>query len=362
MLYHRDGEGSFLRDIMRKKGYGKAAVVAVVLLALVVLSCGEPLGPSGFAWVEKAYVPWDWRLSAVGPKGVYCIVKEWGEGVQHLVVFDGSQFLVDYEVSGVIKDVGFAGDAGFLSYTPIVSGEEVNEAVLVQLKDGVWKEVLRTPEYKRFVDVSPINADACWLTAWAQNGSIHILRYESGHLADYGDAMSPDPELVAYSSRDNTFYAVTPIPINEPTAEVIVWATSDDGSSWRRETWTVPGGYEINNITDVTASPEALYLTCHVTAGDWEYYAVVNRSGAAGAGTYEFAFITWTSPETFALSEAAFSDDGHGVAVGLGGSVYYDAPDWVRETTDPSLHLYYPVADPRGGFWCMDPYHLFWHP
>jgi hypothetical protein len=348
-------------DVTRKV-YIRALAVAAALAALVVLSCGEPLGATGFAWVKKADAPFAWYLHAVGPKGVYGIYNDDNENVGRLFVFNGSQFLVDYEVAGEMRDVGFAGDAGFLSYT-LNPHTEQEEAVLTQLKGGTWTEVLRAPAYEAFWTVSPINANACWLAGTKQNGASHLLRYEGGHLVDYGDGMSPDPELVAYSPGNNTFYAIT--PINESTAEVVVWATSDDGSSWRRETWTVPGGYEINNITDVTTSPEALYITCRLTAGDWEYYAVVKRSGPAGDGEYEFVFITWTSPETFALDEAAFRDDGHGVAVGLGGSVYYDAPEWRREATIPYLHLYHPVADPGGGFWCTSSIYggsLLWHP
>ena len=323
---------------------------------LQILSCGEPLGPAPFGWEKKADIPptyFDLSLYAVGPRGVYGVAWPY-EGSQQLVVFDGSEFLVDYEVPSeedYISGVAFIGGSGFMGVM-LRTYPKGARATLMQLRNGVWEEVLRAPEYQGFSDIQPIDKNTCWLSGKRPAAPYAILKYENGALQTFG---ATDSALTAYSSQTTTYYVLKP-------EKGVLLITSDGGATWHEEVVEVPAHYELKRILHIAASPDALYLTTRVVAAGLEYYAIVKRTGLSGDGVYEFSYIGWSGPGVGQIDWCAFRDVDHGMAVGLGTSMYYDAPNWFREPADPFDNFFTLVPDPRGGYWAINGSDLVWHP
>jgi len=322
---------------------------------LVTLSCGEPDGPVPFGWREEATLPAGYSglsLYDAGPGGLYCRANA-PDDRNVVLVYDGSAFKEDFSIAsdeGILGDVAFAGDAGFLTANKT---ENRRMYACILRRDGsAWLEVYRTLEYQYFTNPTPVNANCCWLVAHAETGNRRVAKYENGALTSYGETNGNYP--LAYSPGLAILYNLYNADHGNEGPAVIT-LTADGGASWAREPITVPAAYKLGRVNDMGVTADALYLTAELDVAGLEtpYRAVIKRTGPAGQGIYELSYLSWVSPGVQDIDWLAFRDTDHGVAVGIGGSIYYDAPTWTRETTDPlfSFQLESPVADPAGGYW-----------
>jgi hypothetical protein len=328
-----------------------------VAFLFCALRCGEPLGPAPFGWENKATIPGDYSAfypTALGPKGLYGIGVTQA-GYRRLVTFDGSSFDVDYQTptrDDFITGVSFVAGTGFMGVA-LRNYPEGHRATLLQVRDGEWAEILEIPEFEEFCILSAIDAKSCWLLSRRPNGRYEIAKYEDGRLNIIRPMVGH--YFAGYSAKTNTFYAFT-----SEAGDMMI--SGDGGDSWCNEKMAVPPGYKLAEITYVSASPEGLYITANVIAADLKYGAIIKRTGPAGEGVYELSYLGWVGPGVMRIDECAFRDADHGMAVGLGASLYYDAPDWVREPVDPLSQIRDLTPDPLGGYWAIYEGAIVWHP
>jgi hypothetical protein len=273
-----------------------------------------------------------------------------------LVVFDGARFDVEFEISyekGYFTTVNFGGGTAFLPVT-YYKNPEGTEAALFEKIEGKWKEVLKTGEYNNFYAVQPVSYGTCWLIGDSGERYDEVLKYERGRLKHFGIEVSSGG-FSAYSRESRTFYYF-------PTREGFLLVTDNGGNTWREEAVKVPGHYRLNRISHITGAPNALFLLAGVFVEDLEYQAILKRTGPAGEGNYELSYLGWVGPGVIRIDECAFRDADHGMAVGLGASLFYDAPCWFREPLEPFSRLEGLAPDPLGGYWALYRDTIVWHP
>jgi hypothetical protein len=334
---------------------------------LFSLSCGEPLSSVPFGWELKAHVPDEylqfWPI-AVGPNGLYAIVST-EAGYPQLVAFDGSRFTPDYQTPSpedFITNCAFFGDTGFMGVARRVYPEG-SDATLLQYKNGHWEEVLSSEEYFDFSVQTVGGDDSCLLLCRRKDNDVFdIARYANGRLEVKGriDGDSGG-DFAAYSAGTRTMYAYKRGAM-EAGKTWNVFVSDDLGATWHHEAVEIPPQYKLKRERGAAASPDALFLNACVAAADLEYYAVIRRTGPPGEGVYEFSYIGWVGPGVGQIDRLAFRDADHGMALGLGTSMRYDAPEWFRETSDPLRQFESLVADPQGGYWAVSWRELLWHP
>jgi hypothetical protein len=336
--------------------------------ALLTLSCGEAQGPVPFRWYEEATLPPGYSglsLYDTGPGGLYCRANA-PDDRNVVLIYEGSAFKEDFSISsreGILGDVAFSGDAGFLTIAKHEGGQ--GYACLMRREETGWLEVLESSEYNDFSYPTPVAANCCWLVATPPLGDSRIVKYENGALTVYGETHGD--EDLAYSPRVGLLYNVNTYDGEKKPRAVIV-VTGDGGASWAEESITVPAPYKLDRFNDMAATADALYLVAELNLAGLEtpYRAIIKRTGPPGQGVYELSYLSWVGPGTQDIDWIAFRDTDHGVATGLGGSIYYDAPSWTRETTDPlfSFQPESPVADPASGYWAaaLDEKTLLRHP
>ena len=338
----------------------RAVVAAGGVAVFVFLSCGEPLGPVAIGWEKKATVPREYsafQLEAVGPKGLYSIVTT-EAGYQQLVTFDGSHFSVDYRTPSPddrINGVSFRGDTGFMGVARRTYPEGYNGSLLLY-KNGRWEEVFASPEYEAMSALTVDGGNSCLLLCTRKGESVvDIARYSNGRLEVKGGL---EYDFAGYSPKTHMLYTYNRFA----TERREIFVSGDAGATWHREVCELPPHYELKRVVGTAASPDALYLIAWVVAADLEYFAIIRRTGQAGEGVYEFSYLGWLGPGVRETFGCAFRDVDHGMAVGLGTSMFYDAPEWLRETVDPLQSFYDLLADPRGGYWAISRRDLVWHP
>jgi hypothetical protein len=340
---------------------GKVTTFAFLAVFCIIIACGEPLESVPPAWEAQARVPAEYtafRPVAVGPKGLY-VVAVTRAGNKRLVVFDGEDFAVDYEAPSpddFIASVSFRGDVGFMSVSRRTYPEG-SDASLFFFTEGRWREVLVAPEYADFSVLGLLDGSSCLLRCRREGTDVlEIAKYSNGNLAKTG---SFECDFAGYSGESRIIYGYR--RFNSEGREIFV--SADDGATWHREVYELPPHYELERIVSTATSPDALYLIARVVAADLEYYAIIRRTGAPGEGVYDLSYLAWVGPGVGQIDFCAFRDDDDGIAVGLGTTMRYYAPDWVRETVGPLQRFDYLVADPRGGYWAVRGRgSLEWHP
>jgi len=337
-----------------------ARIRLCVMAGVIITSCGGPLGPAPFAWEVKALIPAEYLtfgLAAVGPKGLYCTVGT-KRGFKQLVTFDGSRFRIDYQTPSpddFITSVRFSGNAGFLGLARRTYPDGYDAALL--FFDGRrWRVILEAPEYKDFTVLDTYGENTSLLLCTRESDSeVDIGVYSKGSLNIKGVLRG---NFAGYSNGNKFLYAYNR---SEPQSRDI-FVSSDTGASWHREAIELPPQYPLKRIISANASADALYLVARMEAGGLEYYAIIKRAGEPGKGVFGLSYIGWIGPGVRQIDRCAFRDAFHGVAVGLGTSMFYEAPLWFRETTAELQTFDDLLADGRGGYWALSGRALLWHP
>jgi hypothetical protein len=188
-----------------------------------------------------------------------------------------------------------------------------------------------------------------------------VLYYNQGQLTEYGRITRP--RFSAYVAPQNTFYCYYGCLSGESGVKGCLAGFSPLYPNYGEELITIPGGFKIIRLRDMAAGGDALYIVAVVETAGVEYEAVIKRKGPPGGGVYELSFLSRAAPGFLGLEECGFSDAAHGMAVGMGASIYYDAPIWAREYVEnPGQYLTQLTPDPRGGFWADYYGRLMWHP
>jgi hypothetical protein len=371
------GEKSRGESITDRKGgpdpvTERKALMISLITAAVFFACGEPLERAPFGWVRKGETPMEYNppaLFGAGPSGVYMAARTADGEREVLLVYKNGSFAENYSLpaeKGDINDAAFSGNVGFLSVSRF-NGTWL-DACLEKRSGSAWAEVIRTNDYDRFKNLTPVDGDTCWLIAGARVGPPHIAKYDHGVLtvtAETTSALSLRP-LVYCRDLGMIFNLVSP---GNSTSNPVLSLTADDGATWHREIIPDPAPYDLKTVVDVAGTGAALYLAADVIVPGVSspYRAVIKRTGGPGEGVYELSYFGWVGPGSLNLDALAFRADGVGVGVGTGGSLYFDGTTWVREITDPffGFNTTNLITDPNGGFWCTETFDergFLWHP
>lgn len=332
-----------------------------VLAATLTSTCGEPQDFSVFSWEVKSPLPNsndDFGLVGASDHGLYISTST--EYDFTILLYEGGVFREFFSLSkteGEIQSGGFFGDTIFLGVSR-PTGVEDWVATLLRLRNGAWVEVARAPGFQRFYGITAIDENSCWLVGVTKSDEYKLLRYHNDILQTIlNNIPSNYPPL--YSKESHISYLS-----NNGGGGTDLWVAGADGMNWCEEVIQPPAPYKIKQIKSIVASPAALYIVAYVESANLDYRAIIKRTGPPGEGVYEFSYLGWVGPGIRELSAAAFRDDDHGVAIGLGTSMSYNAPAWTREPTDNDyrFELNSLVADPRGGYWAIHRNDLIWHP
>ena len=342
----------------------KNILYSVLIAAAVILvnSCEEPAPPAKSTWREITAIPYlYYGITAASARGVYLIAGGEGYG-EKLVFFDGDEFKEEYAVlnaSDSITDVTLPpgmSNAGFMAIMRETS--QGLKAVLLRRSEAGWDEVLKNVNYISFGDLCFVDDVTCWMVGSQPNAVGVVLYFKQGQLTEYGRITRP--RFSAYVAPQNTFYCYYGSLSGE---EGCLAGFHPLYGNYGEELITVPGGFKIIRLRDMAAGGDALYFFAEVETAGVEYQAVIKRTGPPGAGVYELSFLSRAAPGFLELEECGFSDAAHGMAVGMGGSVNYNAPIWSREYVEnPRQYLTQLTPDPRGGFWADYYRRLMWHP
>jgi hypothetical protein len=336
-------------------------VAAVVL----VNSCEGPPAPEKTSWREITRIPYPYyELNAASQRGVYLIAEEKGGG-EKLVYFDGGEFKEEYAVlnpSDSINDVTlpsrFLSNAGFMSITR--ETPRGPKAVLLIRSDG-WAEIIEDANYISFSHLCFVDDFTCWMVGIQPNAVGVVLYYNKGQLTEYDRVERP--RFASYVAPQNTFYCYFGSTSGEGGVKGRLAGFSPGRGNCGEELITVPAGFEIERLRDMAAGGDALYFVAEVETAGVAYEAVIKRTGPPGDGVYELSFLSRAGEGFLGLEECGFTDGAHGMAVGMGASVYYNAPIWSREYLEnPRQYLTQLTPDPRGGFWADYYGRLMWHP
>ena len=346
---------------MRYYTFNKRRTLAFVSpWLLFILSCGAPLEPAPFGWEKKAELRSTQILPLeIGPAGLY-VELDPIDGYQQLAVFDGESFDVEYQTPGEddwITGVCFLNATAFMGVSYRLYPEGRRVALLKRTTSG-WIEVFSTDEYHTLAPFGVINDDACWVLCSANDATDKIGKYAYGTLDITGEIKG---EFGGYAAKNKTIFGY--YEWGDENKVCYVFTSGDYGKTWFQEKMELPAHYTLARVDGVAASPEAFYFVANVVGADLEYDAIIKRTGPPGAGEYELLYLGWTGPGYIGISKCAFRDETAGVAVGEGASMYYQAPEWVREISAPvGTNFDSLLADPRGGFWGSRFDGLYWHP
>lgn len=327
---------------------------------LLMVACGEPLDIEPLLWRCAAEIPTQYgpglKLHGIGPKGLYASAYI-GERMGRLLVYDSGEFHQDYELTGKDEDidsVAFYGNRGWLA------GSKNHHAFLVSYKNGAWSEYREyLPGISHIDDLTPAGPGRffCLATLPGYPQKRYLSEYANGSVrVFYAPGIQ---QHFAYARDARMIFALT---YGKESPQVVV--SGDEGTSWEWEDVTVPAGYEIENISDFTASPDALYITARLEASGKKWYAIIKRTGPPGEGSYEFSYLGYTGPGRGVIDKCVFRNNRDGVATGLGGTLHLDYSGWTAELCDPSDDFQELIPDFRGGFWALDAGGdlLYWHP
>jgi hypothetical protein len=334
---------------MRKTAVG----FFITLIYLLSLSCGEPLGPVSFGWVSKGAIPASYKstsLNTIGPKGLYGLATV--NGTSCIIVFDGSAFHIEY--TPVDHETHFAGLA-YLGTTGFLAGYRATahnglEACLFRNRGGSWEETGTTRDFKNFGDVIPVGGDTCWLQGDSNNVAPYrfLIKYSGGEFS--AAPLSFPVGDISYCRDLNAVFAC------DDNGNGILAGSNDGGLTWHEEKIIPPAPYSIKEVYSISGTSNALYITASVETAGLDYAAILKRTGAPGEGLYEFSYLSWIGPEMLKVEAVAFRGDDHALALGPSTSIYFDGSDWIRESNEKNVLFdrYSLVADPRGGYWCLD--------
>jgi hypothetical protein len=337
----------------------------IATAVILVNSCEGPPAPEKSSWREITAIPYPYyELKAASLRGVYLTAGEEGGG-EKLVYFDGREFKEEYAVFNASDHIDyvtlpsrFLSNAGFMSITRETPCGP--KAVLLIRSDG-WAEILENVNYGSFAHLCFVGDFTCWMVGTQPNAVGVVLYYNKGQLTEYDRVERP--RFASYVAPQNTFYCYFGSTSGEGGVKGRLAAFSPGYGNCGEELITVPAGFEIERLRDMAAGGDALYFVAEVETAGVAYEAVIKRTGPPGDGVYELSFLSRAGPGFLGLEECGFSDAAHGMAVGMGGSIYYDAPIWSREYVEnPGQYLTQLTPDPRGGFWADYYRRLMWHP
>jgi hypothetical protein len=355
--------------------------VITVLTPPFFINCAEPMAPLSPVWFPEITLPW-FEITGITIKeegllpGVYMVGNTTtvdGEGFysSYILKYDGykltKEFTLKYAAPGGVtfNNIKFCGDKGWLG------GGKLKEAggyepLLISFDGRGWKEdKVTNNEVGSINAIYPIDGTSFWLVGNKESAVSlggRVFKYERGGFKCFNEVGRVD--LACYSPEMGFFYCF----IADVTRRGnIINMTVDGGNTWFYE--TVPKGYlgyGVEDISDLAAFKDSLFLTCDFTH---EFSGIIARQGPAGAGEYSLTFLSNNSGFFGGVSAATFEKTGRGLAVGNEASVLFDGRAWAIEKLPYPIAFRGIAASRENGFWAfgenigaMGRWELLYHP
>jgi hypothetical protein len=315
--------------------YQRLLVGALAVLALITLSCGEPLGPQTPAWVEVARLPDYYQTTALAAGSgdvVYVavdpntnlpakILRGAGGGLEEIYTAPYEGGFSSITVAGPnIWAAGYKHVAG--AYSPY----------LVHYDGSAWREVDVPADFPSSAFEYSFAAPGG--VVWFGGGDA-VYTYRNGVWGRVFYIGAPDFDRRLY-------LAVTPggrafvasVKDKLPTVSV----SDDGGASWTDERLASRyGNFELVFTQDdllITAAAEGLVVraTFHepTTGTDCEGL-LIRDDGPPGEGLYTLAFFAPQGPYFYSIDALAFADADNGYALGSLTSVAVRGGDWAMD-------------------------------
>jgi hypothetical protein len=325
--------------------------IAICVLILSALSCGEPLGPLSNSWQKVTGFGEGVYLTvgglAVAGGDVYAALTRPGTPKElksypselAVVAYRGGRLeddwvLPDAGARGNMCDIGKINSALWAGGTRTEDGETFTYyfPVFIRNTGFGWHEVDlgSKPGFGGIGRVYPVSEEVCWLLTGEEDpgpwyGS--LVLYDNGALRKFPAFTDV---TAAYDAETETLFV---IPDREGSAAAEVAITTDRGSSWIYEKAVlkaIPGAdVEKAGILPPIVYRNDLYFALRPTiSGGWT--AIYRRTGAPGAGKYELVFFANLGPYFRFVDEFA-TDDTRLMAIGTDTCLLYDGERWQME-------------------------------
>ena len=335
--------------------------------AVVLLSCGLPLGPGSATWYVLAdldvFFATDYMEVATDRDAAFFPYRiSWGNPNGGIKKYENGT-LVDAYVpdlkgacSASVVNLAIGPKSGWAigarEYIPRTGTEIFYAPFLVKYGEGRWAGETEYPVDLGPDDfpmgIVPAEADSCYLlgAGFTANVPRKLYKFENGVVTAIP---AVEANAVAYDAGTATTYALA-----GKGDRIDVMVSTDGGSSWTTETLTAAppvNGFTTGYIYAAVGGDGVLYV-CARTSNPMGT-VVYRRTGAVGSGQYEMCGYYPVGPYAGRyVYGLAVDGRGHVLIVGEKTSICYDGSEW-REEELPDKNSFFTVAGGNSGFYAI---------